>query len=120
MKSYPKPNWNQAQKARYDQLTAEAQEIVDSEVRRDTQLIPPPCEHGRVNQLWEADQKVYRAQEQELKRVRATLKELCEVKIIKDVQGDTPWYRERKGPAWKAAFACFPEYLTEDKPSAKD
>ncbi len=41
---------------------------------------------------------------------RDALKELCETKIVKDVQGDTPEYRRRRDAAWEAAFACFPEY----------
>jgi hypothetical protein len=42
--------------------------------------------------------------------LRAVLKELCELKTIKDLQGETPQYRERKPKAWAAAFACFKEY----------
>lgn len=46
----------------------------------------------------------------EFQAMRKALKELCEVRILKNVQGDTPEYRERKPKAWEAAFACFPEY----------
>jgi hypothetical protein len=46
----------------------------------------------------------------EVEDLRAALHELCEVKIIKDVQGDVPWYRERREPAWNRAFSFFSEY----------
>lgn len=51
-------------------------------------------------------------QDTQLKRYREALKELCEVKIIKDVQGETGEYCRRKPKAWEAAFACFPEYVS--------
>lgn len=39
-----------------------------------------------------------------------TLKELCEVRLIKDVQGRTPEYFKRRAAVWEKAFAFFPEY----------
>lgn len=51
--------------------------------------------------------------QQALKFVRDILHELCEVKIIRDVQGKTPEYYDRREKAWEAAFGCFAEYEPE-------
>lgn len=41
------------------------------------------------------------------------LRELCETKILKEVQGNTAEYRARRDAAWKKAFACFPQYARQ-------
>lgn len=68
----------------------------------------PHCEWHRNNSS--GCDECREATEEHYVKIRVALKELCEVKIIKDVQGDTPEYRERKPRAWEAAFACFKEY----------
>lgn len=78
----------------------------------------------RVNDLEESDEALHEIRaimssrtedvQIEIRQMREALQELCEVKIIKDVQGDTPEYRDRKGPAWEAAFECFPEYSRQE------
>jgi len=72
------------------------------------------CGHGFIKACQKCfDEKMGVAQDR-IKTLEKALHELCELKIVKDVQGDVPWYRERKGPAWASAFACFPEYAKEE------
>lgn len=91
--------------------------LTPTDIIDETRKVARPAASGEslIKQMWEADQKVYREQEQQLKHVRSVLKELCELKIIKDVQGETGEYCRRKPKAWEAAFACFREYVASDE-----
>jgi hypothetical protein len=91
------------QREHLDQLKAKVQKLED-----EVTLAKSLADH--YYRKASSRRTIIREQEAKLNQVQAVLHELCEVKILKDVQGDTPEYRKRQPKAWAEAFACFPEY----------